>query len=40
MIGACLFMGGNTELACEHYKVAMELGDELAKSEYERFCAK
>ncbi|PVW13911.1 tetratricopeptide repeat protein [Marixanthomonas spongiae] len=40
MIGACLFMSGNTELACEHYKKAIELGDELAKSEFEKHCGK
>lgn len=40
MIGSCLLMTGNTELACEHYKKAMELGDEMAKSEFEKHCGK
>ena len=40
MIGSCLLMTGNTELACEQYKKAMELGDEMAKSEFEKHCGK
>jgi tetratricopeptide (TPR) repeat protein len=40
MIGACAFMLGNTELACKHYKIAMELGDKLAKSEFKNYCEK
>lgn len=40
MIGSCLLMTRNTELACEQYQKAMELGDEMAKSEFEKHCGK
>ena len=40
MIGSCLLMTGNTKLACEQYKKAMELGDKMAKSEFEKHCGK
>ncbi|EZH75258.1 hypothetical protein ATO12_00340 [Aquimarina atlantica] len=40
MIGSCLLMTGNTKLACEQYKKAIELGDEMAKSEFEKHCGK
>ena len=40
MIGSCLLMTGNTELACEKYKKAMELGNEMAKSEFNKRCGK
>ena len=40
MIGACLFMSGNTELACEYYEKAIQLGAKFAKSEFEKHCRK
>lgn len=40
MIGSCLLMIGNTELACEYYKKSMDLGDEMAKLEFEKHCKK
>lgn len=40
MIGSCLLMTGNTELACELYKKSMELGDEMAKLEFSKHCEK
>jgi len=40
MIGVCLFMTGNTELACEEYKKAIALGDNMAKSEFKKHCGK
>ena len=40
MIGSCLLITGNKELACEQFKNAIELGDEMAKREFEKYCVK